>query len=63
MSPQRCSEEELARASFISRPRLVCRPIMRLVSGVAAPTVEGVIKQHPGFELLQIVRIHAGEAQ
>jgi hypothetical protein len=36
---------------------------MRFVSGVAAPTVEGVIKQHPSFELLQIVRIHAGEAK
>ena len=36
---------------------------MRLIRGVAAPTVEGVIKQHPGLELLQVICIHAGEAQ
>ena len=50
-------------ASFISRPRPIGGPIMRLVGGVASPTIEGVIKQHPSFELLQIVGIHAGEAQ
>jgi hypothetical protein len=35
---------------------------MRFLGGVTAPAVKGVIKQHSDFELLQIVRIHAGEA-
>jgi hypothetical protein len=34
-----------------------------LVGGIATPTIEGVIKQHPGFELLKIIGIHAGEAE
>ena len=46
-----------------SWPRLVCRPVMRFVGGVAAPTIERVVEQHSGFELFEIVRVHAGEAQ
>ena len=35
---------------------------MRFVGGIAAPTIERVVEQHPGFELFKIVRIHAGKA-
>ena len=54
---------DLARASFISGPRLIRGPVVGLVGGIATPTIEGVVEQHPGFELLQIVRIHARQAQ
>ena len=36
---------------------------MRLLGRVTAPAVEGVIKEHAGFELLQVVGIHAREAE
>jgi hypothetical protein len=34
---------------------------VRFVGGVAAPTVESVVEQHPCFELLEVVRMHAGK--
>src|SRR5438309_1075253 len=50
----RPSAREGAIASVMSGPLLVGGPIMRLVRGVAAPTVEGVIQRQPGFELFEI---------
>ena len=47
---------DLATTSFTSGPRLIGGPVVRLVGGIAAPAIEGVVKQHPSFELLQIVR-------
>ena len=35
---------------------------MSFVGGIAAPTIERVVEQHSGFELLEIVCIHAGKA-
>src|SRR5262245_11626218 len=46
---------DLRRASFTSRPWLIGGPVVRLVGGIAAPTIEGVVEQHHCFELLQIV--------
>ena len=36
---------------------------MPFVSRVAAPAIEGVVQQYPGFELLQVIRIHAGKSK
>jgi hypothetical protein len=36
---------------------------MGFVSRVATPTVNGVIERHSGFELLEVIRKHAGEAE
>src|SRR5262249_28920927 len=63
MEPAVPTNMDSTRASFISRSRLIGGPVVRLVGGIATPTIEGVVEQHPGFELLQIVRIHAREAQ
>src|SRR5215468_5362369 len=63
MGPALPTKIDLGKASFISSPRLIGGPVVRLVGGVATPTIESVVEQHPGFELLQIVRIHAREPQ
>src|SRR4026207_103895 len=42
---------DLATTSFTSGPRLIGGPVVRLVGGIAAPAIEGVVKQHPSFEL------------
>src|SRR3546814_19970444 len=42
---------------------LVRHPVMRLVGGIAAPAIESIVEQHPGFKLLQIVGIHARQAE
>src|SRR5262245_55811004 len=57
------SKVDLAGASFISLPRLIGWPVVCLVHRIAGPTIQGVIEQHPSFELFQVVRIHAGEAK
>src|SRR5262245_16310228 len=63
MDPVLPTNIDLATASFISRPRLIGGPVVRLGGGIGTPTVEGVIEQHPSLKLLQIVGIHAREAQ
>src|SRR5258708_1581140 len=50
-------------ASSISCPRLVRRPAVGFVGGIAAPAVEGVVERHPRFELGEIVGIHAGKPE
>ena len=39
------------------------RPVVRLVGGVAAPAVEGVVERHAGLELLEVVGIHARQPE
>src|SRR5262249_45191557 len=63
MGPALPTKIDLGKASVISQTRLIGGPVVRLISGIATPTIEGVVEQHPGFELLQIIGIHAGEAQ
>ena len=36
---------------------------MGLVGGVARPAVEGVVERHAGLELLEVVGVHAREAE
>ena len=38
---------DLATASFISQPRLIGGPVVRLISGIATPTIEGVERGSP----------------
>src|SRR5262249_18716661 len=63
MDPALPTNIDLATASFISSPGFIGGPVVRLFSGIASPTIEGLVEQHPRFKLLQIVRIHAREAQ
>ena len=35
------------------------RPVVYLVGGIPSPAVEGVVKQHAGLDLLQIVAVNA----
>src|SRR3954469_3513626 len=39
------------------------RPVVRFVRGVAAPAVEGIIEQHAGIQLLEVVDEHARQAE
>src|SRR5690349_3461673 len=41
--------------SFMSGSRLPDRPVVGLFGGIAAPAVEGVVEDHPGLELLEVV--------
>ena len=43
----------------ISGARSLRMPGVGFVRGVAAPSVEGVVESHPGFELGKVVGIHA----
>ena len=36
---------------------------MGFLTGVAAPAIEGVIEQHPSFELFEIVGVHPRETE
>ena len=54
-----------ARAGAVSRScgRLSRGPIMGFAPGVPAPPIEGVVEDHAGIELCQIVGEDAGQAQ
>src|SRR6202521_4311089 len=52
-----------ATVSVISRLRLVGRPVVRFVRGVAAPAIEGVVERHTCLELREIVRMHSRESK
>src|ERR1700674_4548470 len=52
-----------ATISVISRLRLVSRPVVRFVGGVAAPAIEGVVERHTCLELREIVRMHSRESK
>lgn len=33
---------------------------MGFISRITTPAIKGVVERHPGFELFEIIRIHAG---
>src|SRR5262245_22806023 len=50
-------------ASVMSCPVFLGMPGMRLLGGVPAPAVERVVERHPGFELREVVGIHARQPE
>src|SRR5450631_531524 len=52
-----------ANACDTSGSRFLRMPRMGFFRGVPAPPIEGVVKRHPGFELGEIVRIHARQPE
>ena len=48
-----------ATASSTSGSRLVARPIVGFLAGVAAPAIERVVKSHRRVQLREVIPIHA----
>jgi hypothetical protein len=63
MAPALPTKIDLGKGLIHLKPVAYWWASVRLIGGIATPTIESVVEQHPGFELLQIVRIHAREAQ